>query len=202
MSTAEALTFSMHEEPHGIHILLWGSKEDLVRALLIFLAIKQDWQICPILVSSQNSHLETLKKLVSTRYPLEEELALDQDSHLQIATQMWILFIAQASTKTVGPWLNGWRKALSEPLGTLLIVRHADFIGLQRNAPDLISYAGPRIYDASTMLSICSEEVSKTVKTSLPPSFNTILKELPGELPHQDELHRWVNALRTASTSK
>jgi hypothetical protein len=202
MSTAEALTFSMREEPHGIHILLWGSKDDLVRSLLIILATELNRPLYPLLVSSQQEHLDTLKRLVSTRYRLEEELSLDQDSLKQLPSQIWVLFIAQASTKTVGPWLNGWRKALSESPGTLLIVRHRDFIGLQRNAPDLISYAGPRIYDASTMLSICSAEVSQTVKTSLPPFFNTILQELPGEPPHQDELHRWVVALRTASTSK
>ena len=198
MSTAEALAFSIREELRGIHVLLWGDQDDLVRALLILLTAAPNRPVHPLLVSSKPACLDGLKRLISARWQLEEERPQEKVREGDLADRIWFLFLAQASARSMGPWLNGWRQPLSESPGSLLIVRHADFMDLQRYAPDLLSYAGPRIYDSSTMLSICSETVRQGVRPSLPRDFEMILRELPGEPPDLRELVRWISALATS----
>ena len=197
MSTAERLVFSIAQEGRGVFILLWDDQGDLVRGLLIVRAALKDVPSRPVFVSPDESDLLALKKVVDTRCPLEaeEEGAGGTRSSDPVAKNLWIFFLQQASSRLVGPWLNGWRRPMSEPPGTLLVVRHADFEAFQRNAPDLASYAGPRIYDASTMLSIVAAETRKHLESSLSPEIERILSQLPGTPPARRDIAKWINAI-------
>jgi len=197
MSTAERLAFSINEERRGIHVLLWDEQDDLVRALLILLAAMKNVVVHPLLVSPEQERIQALKKVVDTRCLLAEERETEHASPDSLANRFWILFVQQASSKTVGPWLNGWRRPLSEPPGTLLVIRHADFESFQRNAPDLTSYAGPRLHNASTMLSIVSKESSARLSANLPPDIERILRELPGTLPTRKETANWIETVHS-----
>lgn len=197
MSTAERLAFSINEERRGVHVLLWDEQDDLVRALLILLAALKDIVVHPLLVSPEQERILALKKVVDTRCLLEEERETEPASPDSVAHRFWILFLQQASSKIAGPWLNGWRRPLSEPPGTLLVIRHADFESFQRNAPDLASYAGPRLHNASTMLSIVSKDSCAHLSANVPAKIEEILRGLPGTLPSRKEIAQWIEAVRS-----
>jgi hypothetical protein len=70
-------------------------------------------------------------------------------------------------------------------------VRNADFDEFQRSAPDLASFIGPKIYDASRMMFVCRQETLDKINQSLPEPFQEILRQLPGAMPTHDELRNW-----------
>jgi hypothetical protein len=192
MATAESLAFSIREEKHGVHTLLWDDAHDLVRALLVLRAALRDIPVYSILMSGEQSYPE-LQKYINARCPINgtiEGTAIGDVS----APSLAFIFIPQASSKQTGSWLNGWRSPLSEPLGTVLFVRHADFDAFQRAAPDLSSLVGPRIHDASTMLSIISDETAAKFSTTLPDEWSRILAQLPGTRPTEAEIESWLDA--------
>ena len=195
MSMVERLAFSLREEGRGVHALLWDDIVDLYRVLLIIQAVLGDLPLQPFLVSSEKPRLDELKDLIQTELGNQisrgrmDGDAVDPDPSPH---PLWILFLQQAASTQVGPRLNGWRRPLSDPRGTLLVIRNADFIDFQRNAPDLASFIGPRIYDAARMLMICSEQTLRAMKKSLPAFFDSILKHLPGTQPTTEELAEWT----------
>lgn len=189
MMIAEELAFSIEEERHGLHILLWDDQDDLCRALVILLARFGNTggiKILPILVSTEEHRINELRNLI------ERQRATREDD--PVKNLFRILFIQHASNNKLGPWLNGWRRPLCEPPGALLVIRSADFDSFQRNAPDLVSLAGPKLYDASVMLSVFSENTYKNMKAGLPSDIETILKQLPGTLPEEQEIEDWIEA--------
>ena len=190
MSTAEELAFSIQTEGHGVHCLLWDDKDDLVRALLILNAAMGNIKVWSFLVSTDES-ISRLKKVINER-PAPEEHDSPDVGHGP--SPFWILFLQQAVTQRMGPWLNGWRDPLARAPGTLLVVRHADFDAFQRSAPDLASFIGPKIYNASTMLSIWSSTVSNEIRPDLPSDQESILDQLPGPPPLRDDLVKWIAA--------
>jgi hypothetical protein len=195
MSMVERLAFSLREEGRGIHALLWDDIVDLYRVLLITQAVLGDLPLQPFLVSSETTRLDELKDLIQSE--LGDQISRgrmsgDADGPDPPPHPLWILFLQQAASKQVGPRLNGWRRPLSDPRGTLLVVRNADFIDFQRNAPVLASFIGPRIYDAARMLMLCSDEKLRTMKKTLPAPFDGILRHLPGTLPTAEKLAEWV----------
>jgi hypothetical protein len=194
MSTAEQLAFSISTERRGIHVLLWDDQQDLVRALLALYAGLADLGTHALLVSDDKKDLVALRQLVETRVPIaqeQSELQRDSDSR---RSQFWLLFLQQASTNTVGPWLNGWRRPISDPPGAMLVIRHADFDSFQRNAPDIASFVGTRIHDASTMLSVFSKVTHEGLKTRLPGEIQTVVSKLPGTSPSEQDIANWVKA--------
>ncbi len=194
MSTAEQLAFSIDVERRGIHVLLWDDQQDLVRALLALFAGLADLQTHALLVSDDKKDLLALRQLVETRVPIsDDESDLERDPESR-GSQFWVLFVQQASTNAVGPWLNGWRRPISDPPGAMLVIRHADFDSFQRNAPDIASFVGARIYDASTMLSVFSKTTYDRLNTRLPPEIETVLRRLPGTSPSQKDIANWIKA--------
>lgn len=194
MSTAEQLGFSISVEGRGIHVLLWDDQHDLVRALLALYARLANLRTDALLLSDDRKDLVALRQLVETRVRIsddESDLARDPESPRD---QFWILFIQQASSNAVGPWLNGWRRPISDPPGAMLVIRHADFDSFQRNAPDIASFVGARIYDASTMLSVFSKTTYEGLKTRLPHQIETVLGRLPGTSPSEQDVAHWIKA--------
>jgi hypothetical protein len=195
MALVEKLAFSLREEGRGVHALLWDDIGDLVRVLLVTHAALGDILVEPQLVSSETTRLQELKELIQKRvadqihHQRPEGTAddLDYPPH-----PLWIFFLQQATSKQAGPRLNGWRRPLSEPMGTLLVIRNGDFTDFQRSAPDLASFLGPRIYDASQMFMICSVETLRKLKKTLPASFEEILRHLPGTPPTAEDLANWT----------
>jgi len=76
----------------------------------------------------------------------------------------------------------------------MLVIRHADFNPFQRNAPDIASFVGSRIFDASTMLSVFSKTTYERMRTTLPSEIQTILARLPGASPDEKEIVRWIES--------
>lgn len=194
MSTAEKLAFSIRTERRGVHVLLWDDQDDLVRALLGLLAGLSDLQTYALLVSDAEDDLSALRQLVETRIQLSEDESESEQGLPSRRNQLWILFLQQASSRAAGPWLNGWRRPIADRPGTMLVIRHADFASFQRNAPDIASFSGARIHDASTMLSVFSKTTHERLKTHLPNEIQGVLARLPGTSPSESDLANWIKA--------
>ena len=193
MGTAEELAFSLREEGHGVHALLWDAPDDLVHALLVLRASLAEMPVYPLLMAGEQSFAE-LQKYINSRCPIQGDTEAQTASGATAARSLAFIFLPQASSRHTGGWLNGWRSPLSEPLGTLLVIRHADFDAFQRSAPDLASFIGPRIHDASTMLSILSDETAAKISTALPPEWERIVQQLPGKPPTKADIQSWLVA--------
>ncbi len=194
MSTAEKLAFSICTERRGIHVLLWDDQNDLVRALLALFAGLGDLRTSALLLSDHEKDLRALRELVETQIEVSDDApGLEEDVRSR-RDHLWILCLQQASSNAVGPWLNGWRRPISDPPGAMLVIRHADFGSFQRNAPDIASFIGPRIYDASTMLSVFSKATYELLKTRLPDEIEAVLRRLPGTSPSEAEVADWIKA--------
>ncbi len=193
MSTAEQLTFSISTERRAVHVLLWDDKNDLVRALLALLA-GLDMEIHSLVVSDRDEDLSALRRLVETRIPVGEGVTDVDHAPEGIAARFWLIFLQQASSTIVGPWLNGWRRPISEPPGSMLVIRHADYDSFQRSAPDIASFVGPRIFGASTMLSEFSKTTYDRLRARLPEDLEQLLGRLPGTAPSEEHLMEWIQA--------
>jgi hypothetical protein len=186
MGTAEQLALSLRNEGHGVHLLLWDDKEDLIHALLILTAAIGDvpWQ--PILVPTVESDVRLWSRQLCEKTSRERVL--------------WV-FVPQASATIVGPWLNGLRRPLSQQPGTLIVVRTADFAGLRTYAPDLTSFVGPRIFDASTMLSLVSVETYPRMHPELSGEITEILRALPGSHPIDGRIRDWYQQIKPTESA-
>jgi hypothetical protein len=195
MALVEQLAFSLREQGHGVHALLWDDMGDLYRVLLITIAALGEMPTHPLLLSTEVPRIQELNDLIQGR--LRDEIEQEGEPGLTGDSTppphpLWIFFLQQAVSKQVGPRLNGWRRPLSEPRGTLMVVRNADFMDFQRNAPDLASFIGPRIYDASRMMMVCSRDTLGKLQKVLPEPFESILRQLPGRVPTAGELADWM----------
>ena len=115
MSTAEELAFSISQEGRGVHVLLWDDQGDLARALLIFWASLGPAPFETMLLAS-TADIEILRAKIPA--PSGEGIGEAGPP----PRPLWLLFIQQASASVVGPWLNGWRRPLSDARGTLLLI--------------------------------------------------------------------------------
>lgn len=185
MAIAEQLAFSLKEEGRGIHALLWDDMTALYRVLLVTRAALADFPVEPFLITDDVAQFDPLRKTILSRIgdQVDHEWEAETDLPPLAPHPLWTLFIQQAASKQFGARLNGWRRLLAEPLGTLIVVRNADFDEFQRSAPDLASFIGPRIYDASRMMLVCSRQTRDNLERSLPKPFQGILRQLPGTLP-------------------
>jgi hypothetical protein len=195
MALVEQLAFSLREEGHGVHALLWDDMGDLYRVLLITSAALGEMPTQSLLLSTQVARIKELNDMIQGR--LRDQIEQEGEpgptgDSTPPPHPLWIFFLQQAVSKQVGPRLNGWRRPLSEPRGTLMVVRNADFMDFQRNAPDLASFIGPRIYDASRMMMVCSRETLGKLQKVLPEPFESILRQLPGRVPTAGELADWT----------
>lgn len=191
----EQLGFSLRETGRGVHALLWDDLGDLVRALLVTHAVLGDIPVEALLVSGEPRRLEGFLEEIGTRVVgqiLQESPEQGTNGPDSPPHPLWILFLQQAASERVGPRLNGWRRPLAEPRGTLLVVRNADFRDFQRSAPDLASFLGPKIYDASRLMMVCSKDTLSRLEKALPDSFLSILRQLPGAVPTPADLADWT----------
>ena len=194
MALVEQLAFSLREEGHGVHALVWDDMGDLYRVLLITVAALGEMPTKPMLLSNEET-IEELNDLIQgkLRQQIDQEGGPEPTGDSSPPPHpLWMFFLQQAVSRAVGPRLNGWRRPLSEPRGTLMIVRNADFRDFQRNSPDLASFIGPRIYDASRMMMVCSRETLGRLQRVLPEPFESILRQLPGRVPAAEELADWT----------
>ena len=189
----EQLLFSIREEPATIHALLWDDQDDLVRAIVVLSAALEDRGTEPLIVSAAVEELENLRALVSTR-PAADAVVQDFRDTLE-RSRLWLVFLRHGAAEAASPWLNGYRRPLAQDGGSLLIIRISDFGTLQRCAPDLTSFVGPRIYNASSMLFEVSREVYAKLTLKMSSKLSSILKELPGEMPSEQSLQDWMRAM-------
>jgi hypothetical protein len=195
MALVEQLARSLREEGRGVHALLWDDKGDLYRVLLITHAALGGMPIQPLLIANEVKRIKELNDMIQGRLSDQIEHGMQQDQTDDAPSSphhLWVFFLQQAVSKQVGPRLNGWRRPLSEPRGTLMVVRNADFRDFQRSAPDLASFIGPRIYDASRLMMVCSRDTFGNLKKVLPDPFESILRQLPGTMPTSEELAEWT----------
>ena len=194
MPTAEQLAFSISTERRAVHVLLWSDKSDLVRALVAMLAALDDLDVHSLLVSDSDEDIAALRRLVELRAPIGDGEAQTDDDPQSVAKRFWLFFLQQATSTRVGPWLNGWRRPISEPPGSMLVIRHDDFDSFQRCAPDIASFVGARVFDASTMLSVFSSSTYERMSSHLPREIETILNRLPGTAPSNSDTANWIEA--------
>ena len=192
MSTSEQLAKSIKLDNRGIHVLLWDNKDDLVRVVIVLMASLDINSIEFLLLSSVDQSVKELKGLLELQPSSEKSMILESDSYGMQRESFLILFLQQATSRALGPWLNGWRSSLAKPPGALLIIRNADFVDFQRYTPDLSSFIGPKIYDSSSMLSMWSRETDKKINPRIPKKIKDILQELPGALPTIKEIENWI----------
>jgi len=171
------------------------AKEDLVRALLVLSAALDEVPIRALLLVSGSQSGVALRSLIETRVILSETSEeADTNAAPSPVSELWIRFLQQASYEALGPLLNGWRSSLRQSHGTILIIRHADFEPFQRSAPDLASFIGPRIFNASNLLSLFSNNTRKKLNSKLPEEWTKILDELPGKMPPDKTIREWITA--------
>src|SRR5262249_34658314 len=103
----------------------------------------------------------------------------------------------QASTNAVGAWLNGWRRRLADPPGTLLVIRRVDFVALYRRAPDLMSFAQSETHEVTGLLPILGQATIGRISERVPDAWYSPLDSLPGALPSDDEIADWIQRLRS-----
>lgn len=193
---AEQIVLSLSEERAAIHVLLWDDQEDLVRALAVVLAAANDRGTRPLLISHAAGDLARLQLQVRNRYPADA--VIQEPGDLGELDRLWLLFIQQGTSAEVGPWLNGYRRPLAQAGGTLLVIREAEFGTFQQSAPDLSSFVGPHIYNASSILFVASEQLYKGLSPIIPPEICAILTQLPGEIPSRKSLEDWLEAIKPA----
>jgi hypothetical protein len=180
MESAEHLIQSILLRNHGIQVLLWEYKTELVRALLLLKSVLTDFPDSPIYLPSEQAQLQQLS------------IHLYEDPALK--TRRFLL-IPQASTDTVGTWLNGWRRRLSEAPGTVMVIRRADYGPLCRRAPDLMSFVNSEVHEAGGLLPLTNLKTLNMLTNRLPEAWYPSLQLLPGEMPEQNEITEWAKEL-------
>src|ERR1022692_4057024 len=195
MATAEQMAKSICIEKQGVFALLWDAKEDLVRALWILNAALGEMPKRALLLAPGSQTVAALRDLIETRVIISETNDEAGANPAPVpASELWLMFLQQASYKAVGPLLNGWRSSLRLSHGTILVIRYADFGPFQNSAPDLASFIGPRIFNASNLLSLFSNNTRKKLKAKLPEEWTRILAELPGTMPADESIRDWIAA--------
>jgi hypothetical protein len=185
MESAGHLAQSLRFQPRGIHVLLWEDKADLVRALIIVKAVLPEVKT-PIVLSPVSINLQKFSiRLFESE---QESILLDAPR---------IIIIPQASTEVVGAWLNGWRRRLAEAPGTLIVIRRADFTSLCLRAPDLMSFAQSDVHEATGLLPLIESEILENIPNQIPDDWKTALNALPGEIPSDDDIVRWIDRIRS-----
>ncbi|MCX7047265.1 MAG: hypothetical protein NTX50_17475 [Candidatus Sumerlaeota bacterium] len=192
MATAQQLAYSILLDNGGVHLLLWDDKDNLYRELIILLAALDSLSINPLLLSSGKQTAGLLREIFELKPP-EEGDSFNESTFLDSTRRDFlVLFIQQATSSDIGPWLNGWRNALAQKPGSLLIVRQPELRDFERNASDLLSYIGPKIYDCSSMLPLWNEETAMRIQAELSGKFQDILQKLPGSAPDLQEIKEWL----------
>ena len=186
MASAEHLAFLLSMQTRGVQVLLWEHKVDLIRALLVLQAAMPDFPDAPVVVPTGQSDLQ--------RFSID----LFEESDRQPRVSRRILLIPQGSAGTIGTWLNGWRRRLAEPPGTLLVARRAEFAALCRRAPDLLSFAQSDVHEATGLLPLVEPGTLAKISQRLPDSWYGPLDALPGAMPTRDAIGDWVQQLKAA----
>src|SRR5260221_8707415 len=110
MATAEQMAESICIEKQGVFALLWDAKEDLVRALLILNAALSEVPKKALLLAPGSQSVVALRTLIETRVIISDICEETNAKATPIpASELWLLFLQQASYEAVGPLLNGWR---------------------------------------------------------------------------------------------
>jgi hypothetical protein len=185
MSSAEYLAQDLRMQSRGIHVICWDDKADLVHALLVLQSAFTRFPETPTLLPTQQSDLQRFG------------LGLFENADKPTDSSMRILLIPQASTEATGAWLNGWRRRLSDPPGTLIVIRHTDLMALYRRAPDLMSFAQSEIHEASSLLPLVTRETLDRMREVFPDGWNEPLNSLPGSMPPKADILKWMKTLRS-----
>lgn len=181
MLKLEHLFFDPTNERSGVSVIIWGDKTELARCLVVVRALLSDQLIEDVLVSSDKASVQQARELIERRRT--------EDS---VNSPFLSLFVQQATTEIIGPLLNGSRKPLADPPGSLLVLRSADFHNFLRSAPDLASFVVHRMFDSAELMSAFESELASKFSSQLPQPLNEILESLPGDSVSQSELDEWV----------
>src|ERR1700687_3797950 len=107
MATAEQMAKSICIERQGIFALLWDAKEDLVHALLILNAALGEMPKRALLLAPGSQSAIALRSLIETRVIISETSEeADANAAPVPISELWCMFLQQASYEAVGPLLN------------------------------------------------------------------------------------------------
>jgi hypothetical protein len=185
MESAEHLVRVLSIQTRGIHVLLWEHKTDLIRALVVLKAALSNFPDTPILLPTEQIELQRFS------------IGLFERPEEHTPGSRRILLIPQASTQAIGAWLNGWRRQLADPPGTLLVIRRVDFVALYRRAPDLMSFAQSETHEVTGLLPLLDQATIDRTSERLPDAWYEPLNALPGALPSNDEIAGWIQRLQS-----
>jgi hypothetical protein len=184
MASAEHLAYVLSMQTRGVQVLLWEHKADLIRALLVLRAATRDFPDEPVVMPTEQPDLQRFS------------IRLFEESEQSPIGPRRILLIPQGSTGTIGTWLNGWRRRLADPPGTILVVRRAEFVALYQRAPDLMSFAQSEVHDATGLLPLVEPGTLARISGRLPDGWYGPLDALPGGTPSSDAIGGWVQRLK------
>ena len=185
MESTEHLARVLSLQSRGVHVLLWEDKSDLVRALLVLRASFSRFPESLVLLPTADADLQKFS------------IQLFEDEGLEHLTAPRVFLVPQATTESLGAWLNGWRRRLADPPGTLLVVRRADFTLLFRRAPDLMSFAQSEVHEATGLLPLIRRDILERMPRQLEDAWTEPLNRLPGELPSDEEIAEWIDKLES-----
>jgi hypothetical protein len=180
VESAEHLAAVFASQQSGIQLLLWEEKLDLVRSLLVLQSTMTDLPESPTLLPTKQSEIQLLSIL------------LCETPESETRDRRRVLILPQASTESIGPWLNGWRGQLAQPPGTILVVRSGDFHSLTLRAPDLMSFALSGIHDTTGLLPLAGHGLTEHFVTCLPRHWQDAVDQLPGSRPTDEEIDDWI----------
>jgi hypothetical protein len=185
MTSAEHLAHDFGLQSRGIHVLSWDDKTDLVRALSILRAALPTFSDSLTVMPTAQAELQQFG------------LCLFEGPFPSPDGAMRLLLVPQASVEVIGAWLNGWRRRLADPPGTLIVIRHSDLMPLYRRAPDLMSFAQSEVYEATGLLPLVTRQLCDRVRAQVPEGWKQPLDSLPGAMPSETELSNWLETLRS-----
>lgn len=186
--SAERLAESILEDEQGIHLLLWSDKEELIRALLVLSARLKAANLAfrSILLEGDSDAVQAaLRAVYPVRFNEGESTETGPSRFLPV------FFIQQGASAVAGPALNSMRAPLSEPPGSLIVVRHADHPGLLASAPDMYSLVGVNHASCEIFLSLWRLD-SDAIPRSLDEETARATARLPGSSPGADEIDHWI----------
>lgn len=187
MATALEFAMGLATRGRGISLLLWEDKDDLIRALLVLQAALTPPGLEPKVCRTETETTQALFQLFE-RQRVEPGEALHDTA--PSAHSIPILFVAFASGMIVGPVLNGWRRQLADPPGSIIVLRCAESRGFARCAPDLASFVQTK-GKAEEFLPIWPRELHDAIRPRLNEGMMEAICSLPGEAPSESELAHW-----------
>lgn len=209
--TASELAFAWRSTRRGVRLLTWRDPGTLARELRVL------WSALTATPSGDNSALAPLKPAAiliddPQRLPMvfrdtigkrqeADTVAEHVDEQLPL-----LMLVARGAAVPLAAELNGWRRALAQAAGTLLVVTQAEELGFRRHAPDLASLFEAGTTVADEWLALWDAPLVAALRehwlSAHPPSIPSEIDVLTGGAFDRPEFERWLTYHLQAATGR